>query len=360
VRIRRGALGTIAGLVAFAAPAVAQAATKTVYMGPPPTKAVTAIQHAGSDANDFFPRGITVHVGDSVKFIDVGFHTLDLPPTGGQPANLFAPTGQKVSGSQDAAGQPFWFNGQDQLYFDPALLGSNFGKKLTFNGSKEILSGGPFAAKIKPITVKFLKTGSFTYYCNFHPGMKGTVAVKAKKAKIPTAKDDIKVVKTQVKAFWKIAKTLTKKTVPANSVSVGSAGPHGVEYYGFLPGTITVPVGTTLTFQMSQASLETHTATTGPGNPETEPNSYLGQVAASLQGTGPFDPRALYPSEPAGAAATLKPTLHGNGFWSSGAIDNSSASPTFPASNSVKFGAAGQYEVYCLIHPFMHGTVKVQ
>jgi plastocyanin len=352
-------VGTIAGLVAFAAPAVAQAATKTVYMGPPPTKAVSALQHQAFDVNDFFPHGIAVHVGDSVKFIDVGFHSLDLPPTGGQPAGLFAPTGQKVSGSNDAAGQPFWFNGQDQLYFDPALLGSNFGKKLTFNGSKEILSGGPFAAKIKPITVKFTKTGSFTYYCNIHSGMKGTVAVKAKQAKIPTAKDDIKVVNTQVKAFAKIAKTLPKKTVPANTVSVGSAGPHGVEYYSFLPGTITVPVGTTLTFQMSQASLEEHTASTGPGNPETEPSSYLGALTASLQGPPPFDARAVYPSEAAGAAATLTPTLHGNGFWNAGVIDNSSAT-SLPASNSVKFGAAGTYQFYCLIHPFMHGTVKVQ
>jgi plastocyanin len=360
VSIRAGAMATVAALAAFSAPAVAQAATKTVYMGPPPTKAVVALQHQALDANDFFPRGTTVHVGDSVKFIDLGFHSLDLIAKGGQPTPAFAPLPQTVSGSNDAAGQPFWFNGQSQWYFDPSLLASNFGKKVTYNGSKEVQSGGPFAPKIKPMTVKFTKAGTFTYYCNIHQGMKGTVTVKAKKSKVPTAKEDAKALKTQVSAWAKVAKTLPKKTVPAGTVSVGSAGPHGAEYFGFLPGTITVPVGTTLNFQMSQGSYEIHTATTGPGNPETEPSSYLGTLTASLQGPPPFDARAIYPSEPAGAAGTLTPALHGNGFWNSGVLDTSSGSPTFPTSNSVKFGAAGTYEFFCLIHPFMHGTVKVQ
>jgi plastocyanin len=191
--------------------------------------------------------------------------------------------------------------------------------------------------------------------------MKGKVTVKAKRAKVPTAKADAKVVKTQLAAAIKLAKGLANKTVPANTVNVGSAGPQGVEYYGFVPGSITVPVGTTVNFRMSSGSYEEHTATTGPGDPENDPNSYLGTLTASFQGQGPFSALAVYPSEPSGsAAATLTPTLHGNGFWNSGLLDTSNATPTLPTSNSVKFGAAGTYEFYCLIHPFMHGTVKVQ
>ena len=30
------------------------------------------------------------------------------------------------------------------------------------------------------MTVKFTKSGTFTYYCDIHPGMKGTVKVLAK------------------------------------------------------------------------------------------------------------------------------------------------------------------------------------
>ncbi len=40
-------------------------------------------------------------------------------------------------------------------------------------------------------------------------------------------------------------------------------------------------------------------------------------------------------------------------------MDTVSASP-LPASNRVTFAAAGTYQFYCMIHPFMHGTVVVQ
>jgi plastocyanin len=56
---------------------------------------------------------------------------------------------------------------------------------------------------------------------------------------------------------------------------------------------------------------------------------------------------------------SYSPTLHGNGFWNSGVMDTSAASP--PAnSNSVKFATPGTYDFYCLVHPFMHGQVVVQ
>jgi len=358
MRIGIKKVATIAGVMALAVPGAASAATKVVNMGVPPASQ-KAFQPTGSDVNDFFPHGTTVHVGDSIKFAPVGFHTVDLAPKGGLPLSLFSPVG-KVSNENDAAGKPFWFNGQDQFGFSPALLSSTFGKKLTYNGRKRVDSGLPLANKPKPLTVKFKKSGTFTYYCDIHPGMKGKVTVKPAKAKVPSKKADAKVVKAQVKAALRIAQGLQKKTTPANTVDVGEAGPHGVEYYGFLPGTVTVPVGTTLQFRMTKGSYEDHTATTGPGDPENDPNSYLGQVAGTFQGPGPFLGQATYPSEqPGGAAATLTPTLHGNGFWNSGVLDTSNATP-LPASGSVKFGAKGDYQFYCLIHPFMHGTVKVQ
>ena len=358
---RRLSATLFAGVVALAAPAAAHAATKAVFMGLPPGPQGKAIQDKGGDVNDFFPHGITVHVGDKIKFAPVGFHTIDLIPKGGNALSLFAPVGQKVAGVNDAAGQAFWFNGQDQIFFNSGLFASKFGKSVSYNGSKRVESGAPLAPKNKPITVKFTKTGSFTYFCNIHPGMKGTVKVKPKKSKIPSKKTDAKALKTQLAAAVKTFKTLSKKTVPANTMSIGSAGQHGVELYAFLPSSLTVPVGTTVNFRMSAGSYEEHTATTGPGDPENDPNSYLGQIAASFQGMGPFDPRAVYPSEQSGsAAASLTPALHGNGFWNTGVVDDSTATPTLPTSNSVKFAAAGTYQFYCMIHPFMHATVTVQ
>ncbi len=106
------------------------------------------------------------------------------------------------------------------------------------------------------------------------------------------------------------------------------------------------------------ARSEVHTATTGPGNPESQPTSYLGVLAASFA-SPVFDPRATYPSDPPPGIAALTPTFHGNGFWNSGALDLNPSTPS-PPRNSVTFAAPGVYQFYCLIHPFMHATVTVQ
>jgi plastocyanin len=108
---------------------------------------------------------------------------------------------------------------------------------------------------------------------------------------------------------------------------------------------------------MSKGTYETHTATFGPGNPESEPSSYLGQIAASFAAPV-LDARGVYPSEVPGTVATLSGALHGNGFWNSGALDRVGATPS-PESASVKFGTPGSYTYYCLIHPFMRGTINV-
>ena len=98
------------GVAVLAVPASASAATKTVDMGTP-TASQKAFQKAFADVNDFFPHGTTIHVGDSIKFVPTGFHTVDIPAKGGKPLGLIAPAGT-TSGVLDAAGAPFWFNGQ--------------------------------------------------------------------------------------------------------------------------------------------------------------------------------------------------------------------------------------------------------
>ena len=355
----RRTAGAIAVGAVLALPGVAEAKTKTVNMGIPPASQ-KAFEPTGTDVNDFFPHGVTINKGDKVKFLAVGFHSFDFPPRGGDMLPLIAPTGQKVAGENDAAGAPFWFNGQDQLSFNPLLVvGATFGKKLSFNGSKRIISGLPLGDKLKPITVTFKKKGKFTYFCNLHAGMKGVVTVKGKGASVPSAKSDKKALKRQVATALATAKKLPKTQVPANTIDVGAAGKHGEELFAFVPDALTVPVGTSVTFRMHPASYDIHTATAGPGNPMTEPDSYLGQLAKKFA-EEPVPPgQAVYRSEPPATQATLSPALHGNGFWNSGLMDTSAGSP-IASSDSVKFGAPGAYDFYCMVHPFMHARVTVQ
>jgi plastocyanin len=351
--VHRAALA--AGVFALVPCGLAQATTYTVDMGTPPANQ-KALQNLSADVNAFFPSALTVHRGDKVKFVPTSFHTVDFPKKGGQPLPLASPAGT-ISGDVDAAGNPYWFNGQPNLQFTPALLSSGYGKSFTYNGSKQIESGLPLARKPKPMTVKFTKTGTFTYYCNLHAGMKAKVHVVAPRAKAPSVKSVAKAVKRQAAAAVKTAKALQNPIVTGNTVQVGNGGKGGVEIFGFFPATKTVPVGTTLTFAMSPKSVDVHTATTGPGDPENDPNSFLGKLSGSITGQPPFDEAGVYPSDsPATAPVSLTPALHGNGFWGTGIMDRSSATP-LPSSGQVTIGQAGTYTFYCLIHPFMKAVV---
>jgi plastocyanin len=338
----------------LAIPASANAATKVVNMGLP-TASQKTFEKAFSDVNDFFPHGTTIHVGDSIKFAPTGFHTVDFPAKGGKPLGLLAPNG--TANVLDAAGAAFWFNGQPTLGFNPALVPGLYGKKTTYTGAKRVESGLPLAEHPKAFTVKFTKAGTYTYYCNIHTGMKGTVKVVAKSHKVPSAKADAKTLKDQLASTLKTAKDLANTKVAAGNVSVGASGKGGVEHYAMFPATQTVAVGTTVNFSMSAKTYDVHTATFGPGDPEHQPTSYLGKIAGTFA-TASFAPEGTYPSDPPGTVASLSPTAHGNGFWNSGVMDQSSATP-LPASNSVKFTAPGTYTFYCMIHPFMKGQVVV-
>lgn len=341
----------------LAAPGVAQAAERTVDMGPP-RSAQREFQSRLTDVNDFFPHTTTINVGDRVRFVPQGFHTANLPARGGGRVPLIIPNGQKVAGSVDAAGVPFFFNGLDALGFNPQLLRSLFGRRVSYSGARAVNSGLPLAQRPRPMTVRFTRAGSFRYFCDVHPGMTGNVRVRRSGRSTPSARQHAAAVRRQIARTLRTARALRRATTaPAGIVNVGLQGRGGVTLFDFVPKQLTVPVGTTLTFR-NPARSEVHTATTGPGDPEREPNSYLGQIAASLESPA-IDPRALYPSDPPPAIVSLSPTLHGNGFWNSGALDLDRSTP-LPPSRAVRFGAPGVYQVWCMIHPFMRGTVTVQ
>jgi plastocyanin len=338
----------------LAVPVGAQAATKDVNAGAPAGAQKTLDQY-GALVNAFFPQTVSVHVGDKVRFTPNGFHNVDLlPKGGGTGVPLLSPTGTTAN-PLDAAGAPYWFNGQPNMGFTSSLLTSSFGKTVTYTGAKAVNSGLPLGPP-KPFTVKFTKTGTYTYLCDIHAGMKATVKVLPKSKSVPTAKADAARVKTQIATAVKTAKALTKVTQPANTVDLGVAGLHGVELFVFAPANLTVPTGTTVNFAMTKNSFEVHTATTGPGTPQ-QADSFLGKLFASVE-TPVFDPQVVYPSDPPGTPAALTPASHGNGFWNSGVLDAVSASP-LPGSNSVTFASPGTYTFYCAIHPFMKGTVTV-
>ena len=288
------------------------------------------MQKSFADVNDFFPHGTTIHVGDSVKFVPTGFHTVDFPAKGGKPLGLIAPAGT-TSGVLDAAGAPFWFNGQPTLGFTPALGPPGlYGKKVTYTGAKRVESGAA-GAEAEAVHGQVHQGRHVTYYCNIHSGMKGTVKVVSKSHSVPSAKADAKTLKAQVSSALSTANALTKtKVAPGNSAS---ARPARV---ASSPSRCTPrpdgPGGTTIKFSMSAKSYEVHTATSAPATPRPSRRA----TSATSRTTSPTTRCSrLRPSTRAirrrRVRQRLTPTLHGNGFWNSGLLDVDKATPLPPS-----------------------------
>jgi plastocyanin len=346
-------LGVFAAACAcLALPATAAAASKTVYAGGPAAFQNQLGKATNGGVDNFLINRVTINVGDTVvwngKALASGFHSVNFPKAGGKPFPLILPTGKQITGVNDAAGQPFWFNNVvPQLGFNPALFAASGGK--TYNGSKAVESGLPLG-KPKDFKLTFTKAGVYKYYCNVHHGMVGFVVVKPKGQKVPTAKQDATTLSATEKAYVTEAKGLDKTTPSGNNVSVGASGAGGAEVFAMFPAKLTVKTGSTVTFSMSAQSREVHTATFGP-------TAYVNALATAFANAPVFPGNAIYPSDPP-AAISLNPTSHGNGFANVGAMDRDGGTP-LASSGKITFTAPGTYNFICLVHPFMHGTVVV-
>lgn len=354
------ALGALT--VAIAAPAAAQAKTVKVYTGPPPNIGSLAPASArlspsfkakyNPDVNAYFPQKVTIHVGDTVSFIrGMMPHTIDIPAVGGQDLPLIV-TGAPAA-VNDAAGNPFWFSGKlPSLGLNPALVVPG-PMNVSYNGTARVDSGFYLGKGAAPaFNVTFTKAGVFKVFCDVHYGMTGTVVVLPKTKPLPTAAQDKAALRGQVMADLTALKAAAKIKPPANTVSVGSAGPGGSELFAMFPATLHVKVGTVVTFSVSPDTHEVHTVTFGS-------KAYLTQLLGGFLAAPRPTEQGLYPSDsPALGPIALSSTSHGNGFAGTGGLDRDPTTP-FGPSAQVKFMAPGTYHYICLIHPFMHGTIVV-
>jgi plastocyanin len=355
-------VGTIAMLTL---PASAAALTKTVHAGGPRTQEQKlalrllgargkAILHTYSPAVlTFVQTTVTIHTGDKVRWSGLanGFHTVDLPGRSGHDLPLFThePT---ISGVDDFAGNPFWFNGvKPGVTINPMLFAPIGGT--TYDGSKRVDSGGPFSnTPSDTLTVTFTKPGIYRYFCDIHPGMVGYVVVKPKNKPIPSAAQDQKSIVKQLTSDILAAKPLLHAKPPANHVDLGESTPNGqLAFYHFFPATLNVAAGTVVTFSVPRPErTEGHTAAFGPASYVTALANASSDAATQQQ---------VYPSSnPAAGPVVLSPTSHGNGFANTGLLDQDPGG-FFPASEKIRFTTPGTYHFICLIHPFMTGTIVV-
>jgi plastocyanin len=356
------AVATFAAALSLSAAAGA-ATTKVVYAGTPPNtkalatkllgKGVKALGQDNPEINAFSNQTVTINQGDSVKWVGLAanFHTVDLPAKGGADLPLLV-GGKTVTGVNDFAGSPFWFNGLvPSLAFNPKLLARIGGS--TYNGSSRIDSGLPVSShSSNTLKVTFSKPGVYRYFCDIHAGMIGYVVVRAKGKSVPTHKQDTAALTKQLTTDILAADKLIKTKPPADHVSLGSSASQGVELLAMFPSTLSVNAGTVVTFSMSAHSREVHTAAFGP-------STYLKTLSNAIGSPSGLAQTALYPSSPPAGPIQLDPTSHGNGFANTGALDRDPTTP-LPTTERIDFTKPGVYHFICLIHPFMHGTIVVK
>jgi len=331
--------------------AAAQGATKDMFAGTPPKGALTGVRGPVAD-NAFYPKRVTIHRGDRVSFQILGFHNIYLPKKGDAVPELFAlDPSNPVSGVKDAAGADFWFNGQPSVGINPGVAAPTGGK--SYDGSEAVGSGLPLSGPPKPLKVKFPKKGTYTVLCSLHPGMKGKIVVKGKKAHIPSKKQDRKRISKQTKAAVKLAKKLVAgQGVPSGLTVKAGNDKKGVATIAFFPGQKTVKVGQQVTFTMSNKSTESH-------NVAFAPEAYAKELAQQFIGPTGLDARTVYPSEPPPAPLVVGGTQHGNGFVNTGLLDDDKATP-LPKSAVVSFSKPGTYQYYCIVHGAeMKGSITV-
>jgi plastocyanin len=350
----RSAASLLAGIGALglllAAPAAAR--TVTVTAGP---LSKTAAQ---LDMDAFFNSSVTIHQGDKVRWTINGFHDVLFVPKGrAAPAFILPDATHTVTGINDAAGVPFWFNGQPSIALNPVVALPTGGAKV--DGSKVVGSGLPAGSgPAKPVTFSFPKVGTFTYLCIVHPGMKGVVKVVPKSRTLPSPATIRTAAKKQYAAALKRATTLGKVKPPAGQVLAGNdKGP--VAWLRFFPSTINVKVGQAVKFTV-KSKPEAHTVTFGPAAYTKAIETGFVQVTPSPAGppTITLNPLGVYPSDPSTVPLAETGANHGNGFVNSGLLD---ADPSTPqgATATFTFSTAGTYHYECVLHPGMDGVVNV-
>ncbi len=293
----------------------------------------------GIQAQDFFPRTITIDAGDTITWtMTADFaHTVSFL-SGARPPDIALPR---------AGGK---------LEFNPLIALPQGGRTYAGRG---LASSGFLEGKGKTYTLTFTRPGRYRYDCLIHPGMAGTVIVQPRGATLPKTQADYE----QIAQRQRVAELQGgRAALEASKVST-AAGPGGTEYTIPLPGSaparssiirfapeaLTIKAGDTVRWVMKDP-FEIHTITFVGGQ---QPPAF---IVPEPQPQGPprfyFNPKA---AGPLGGAAH-----QGQGYYNSGIL-----TPTVvpgPKAYSLTFTKPGTYNYWCVVHvpQGMKGVIIVQ
>ena len=391
------ATGLVAGsLVIGVSPVGAAAPPLTITADQP--AAVPAGHNWGF--NDFFPRSLTVHKGQTIQFAIEGFHTATLLPKGMSSAADELANGIAVADANDTTPNP---GGQTASQIRvPAILPTSMtcgtsAHPCSFNGASVVSSGVFLGTGAPPPFVVTINApvGSYAFHCRVHPGMTATLRVVPGSVKSTTPGQLVSSVKHQIAADIKDAYAAEKQAMAVTTTTLpdghtlwmvnagtSSAG-HHVAILEFLPGTLNVAPGD-LVMWTSLATNEPHTvtfpkdlftdmvancedATTGTDSPatplHTPPQGPLDFTCGTGAATHPADEIEFAPGNGVRTLADTT-TVSDSGLlasWSERAalgLPSTAAFPNWTIGVSTS-APAGTYTFVCQIHAGMTGTLVV-
>lgn len=272
-------------------------------------------------ANGFYPRELTIQVGDTVTWSFEGFHNVTFL-SGATPPQFAIKDGGKMYANPNV--------------FFPA--GGN-----AYDGVGFRNSGTPQGDKPFSYSLTFTKPGRFEYACTIHAGMGGVInVVRDPVAETPAAA--LQRGRAEQAASLAAATSAYQGMNPernGSNITVRLVGNREDRYsiLRFTRDPLTISVGTTVTWTVNDP-FEIHTVTFTNGD------DHLEFIIPEPQPNGPpkleLNAAVLTP--------TNKTSYDGTGYVNSGLLFPAGNAANLPSSFSLTFTKPGRYEYWCLVH----------
>jgi plastocyanin len=322
-------VGFAAGIFSTLAPIQAQemeAETYTVLAG--------ADAPYNSTVLAFAPQSLQVHRGDTVTWAFGGFHNIhfesELAPL------IIAP---------EVDGQPL-------PQVNPAIAFPTIENGATFQGG-DVNSGIPLDPTAPMFTFSLImdvEPGDYSYFCDIHPGMSGSISVVDSSVEIPSPEEAMvtAVAESATNAGAVAQAAFATAMQPAQMGDDGalqiSAGLQvgAAHSLSFFPAVAVIDPGQSVTWTIPVDSREPHTVTAPAPPPGSEFNIIpqdAGPPIIALSET-------TFPAQENGAAIGAEGSFN-TGFMMPG------------QSFTLTFTEPGVYQYVCMIHVGMNGTIVV-
>lgn len=273
--------------------------------------------HKGVGVNAYFPAAVTIHAGDTVRWVQNAneIHTVTFL-AGAEPAPLIVPA--------DEAGVP---PTPSPLLFNPVAVNPAGPADGLYDGTTYANSGlmGREPGQIEEFRLTFTTPGTYDYMCLVHGFMmSGQVVVVASDTAIPSANQVMaegrKQIAESLAHVSAVIRAANAQIQPSVTNLDGSTTHHvwigyadgQIDLMQFFPDKLTVRPGDTVIWEMSPQNDAPHTVTFLNGEPEP------GLVIPVPQPSGP----PLLYANPAVFFPTLPSTeLTRNGFYNAGVMN---------------------------------------